>query len=241
MLSQSAGVKSLPASAKAHAGPTPARLTCREGETSAPVESSLCRTLSPALTPPCQPGLWDSHAARREAGPRRLPGRGVQAPSAPPPGPTLEPTLLGCPGSRRGDVGSSLLQICRRSDNHQQKPALTDQRAEKTPRRMRGVSGPRGWRGGPGVSRGRCVLPASAQALGRAGNAGKDEALQFSPGSSAVKNRPAVREAQVRPLGQEDPLEKERATHFSILAWRIPWMEEPGGLQSMGSQRVGQD
>ena len=43
----------------------------------------------------------------------------------------------------------------------------------------------------------------------------------------------------VRSLGREDPLEKERATHSSILAWRIPWMEEPGGLQSMGSQRVG--
>ena len=46
-------------------------------------------------------------------------------------------------------------------------------------------------------------------------------------------------EAWVRSLGQEDPLEKEMATHSSILAWRIPWTEEPGGLQSMGSQRVG--
>ena len=42
-------------------------------------------------------------------------------------------------------------------------------------------------------------------------------------------------------FGQEDPLEKEMATHFSILAWEIPWTEEPGGLQSMGSQRVGHD
>ena len=48
-------------------------------------------------------------------------------------------------------------------------------------------------------------------------------------------------ETQVRYLGQEDPLEKEMATHSSILAWRIPWTEEPGGLQSMGSQRVGHD
>ena len=48
-------------------------------------------------------------------------------------------------------------------------------------------------------------------------------------------------ETQVWSLGREDPLEKEMATHSSILAWRIPWMEEPGGLQSMGSQRVGHD
>ena len=49
-----------------------------------------------------------------------------------------------------------------------------------------------------------------------------------------VKSLPAKQETQVRSLGQEDPLEKEMATHFSILAWRIPWTEEPGGLQSMG-------
>ena len=49
-----------------------------------------------------------------------------------------------------------------------------------------------------------------------------------------VKNLPAVLETRVRSLGQEDPLEKEMATHSSILAWRIPWTEEPGGLQSMG-------
>ena len=55
-----------------------------------------------------------------------------------------------------------------------------------------------------------------------------------------VKNLPAVQETWVQSLGQEDPLEKEMATHSSILAWKIPWMEEPGGLQSMGSQRVGQ-
>ena len=48
-------------------------------------------------------------------------------------------------------------------------------------------------------------------------------------------------EAQIRSLGQEDLLEKEVATHSSLLAWRIPWTEEPGGLQSMGSQRVGDD
>ena len=56
-----------------------------------------------------------------------------------------------------------------------------------------------------------------------------------------VKNLPAVRETQVQSLGQEDPLEEEMATHSSILAWKIPWTEEPGRLQSMGSQRVGHD
>ena len=59
-----------------------------------------------------------------------------------------------------------------------------------------------------------------------------------------VKNPPAMQEAQetqVRSLGQEDPLEKRMATHSSILAWRIPWTEEPGGLQSMRSQRVRHD
>ena len=50
-----------------------------------------------------------------------------------------------------------------------------------------------------------------------------------------------MQEAQVRFLGWEDPLEKEMATHSSIIAWKIPWMEEPGRLQSMGSQRVGHD
>ena len=55
-----------------------------------------------------------------------------------------------------------------------------------------------------------------------------------------VKNPPAM-ETQVQYLGQEDPLEKEMATHSSILAWRLPWTEEPGGLQSMGSQRAGHD
>ena len=53
-----------------------------------------------------------------------------------------------------------------------------------------------------------------------------------------VKNLPAMQETWVRSLGWEDPLEKEMATHSNILAWRIPWTEEPCGLQSMGSQRV---
>ena len=56
-----------------------------------------------------------------------------------------------------------------------------------------------------------------------------------------VKHLPTVWETWVQPLGQEDPLAKEMATHSSVLAWRIPWTEEPGGLQSMGSQRVRHD
>ena len=56
-----------------------------------------------------------------------------------------------------------------------------------------------------------------------------------------VKNLSAMQEIQVQSLGQEDPLEKGLATHSSILAWRIPWTEEPGRLQSLGFQRVGQD
>ena len=56
-----------------------------------------------------------------------------------------------------------------------------------------------------------------------------------------VKNLPAVQETRIQSLGWEDLLEKEMATHSSILAWKIPWMEEAGRLQSMGSQRVGHD
>ena len=56
-----------------------------------------------------------------------------------------------------------------------------------------------------------------------------------------LKRLPGMQETRVRSLGREDPLEKEMATHSSTLAWRIPWREEPGRLQSMGSQRVGHD
>ena len=56
-----------------------------------------------------------------------------------------------------------------------------------------------------------------------------------------VKCLPAVQETWVQSLGREDPLKKEMATHSSTLAWKIPWTEEPGRLQSMGSQRVGHD
>ena len=56
--------------------------------------------------------------------------------------------------------------------------------------------------------------------------------------AQAVKRLPAIWKTWVQSLGWEDPLEKEVATHSSVLAWRIPWMEEPGALRSMGSQRV---
>ena len=56
-----------------------------------------------------------------------------------------------------------------------------------------------------------------------------------------MKRLPTTQETRVQSLGGEDPLEKEMAAHSSILAWKIPWMEKPGRLQSMGSQRVGHD
>ena len=64
---------------------------------------------------------------------------------------------------------------------------------------------------------------------------------QVFPVPQTVKNLPATQETWVQSLGQEDPLEKGIAIHSSILAWRIPWTEEPGELQSTGSQRVGHD
>jgi len=70
------------------------------------------------------------------------------------------------------------------------------------------------------------------------------DSVQSFPGGSVVRNLSAVQEIQktwILSLGREDPLEEEMATHSSILAWRIPWTEEPGGLQSMGSQRVRHD
>ena len=65
-----------------------------------------------------------------------------------------------------------------------------------------------------------------------------DMCVLASQVAQIVKNLSAMWETQVQSLGQEDPLEKGMATHSSILAWRIPWTEEPGGLQSKGSQRV---
>ena len=68
--------------------------------------------------------------------------------------------------------------------------------------------------------------------------------LQYSwasPAAQVVKNLPAIWETWLRSLGWEDPLEMEMTTHSNMLAWRIPWTEEPGGLQSMELQRVGHD
>ena len=65
--------------------------------------------------------------------------------------------------------------------------------------------------------------------------------ILFSLVAQRLKHLPAMRETWVRSLGWEDPLKKEMATHSSILAWRIPWMGEPGGLQPRESQRVGHD
>ena len=61
------------------------------------------------------------------------------------------------------------------------------------------------------------------------------------PGNTAVQNLPAMQETQVRSLGQEDLLEEGVTTYSTTLAWRIPWIEEPDGLQSIGSHRVGND
>ena len=67
------------------------------------------------------------------------------------------------------------------------------------------------------------------------------EKYQASLVAKMVKRLPVMRETWIRSLGREDPLEKEMATHSSTLAWKIPWMEEPGRLQSTGSQRVRHD
>ena len=65
--------------------------------------------------------------------------------------------------------------------------------------------------------------------------------FRTSPVAQTVKRLPPMQETQVQFLGWEDPLEKEMVTHSSTLAWKIPWVEEPGRLQSMWSQRVGHD
>ena len=86
--------------------------------------------------------------------------------------------------------------------------------------------------------------PRSIPGSGRSAGEGVGYPLQYSWASlmaQLVKNPPALWEIWVQSLGWEDPLEKGKATHSSILAWRILWTEEPGGLQSMGSQRVGHD
>ena len=69
----------------------------------------------------------------------------------------------------------------------------------------------------------------------------KKKSYRASLVAQTVKSPPAMQVTRVQFLGQEDPLEKGMATHSSVLVWRIPWTEEPGGLQSMGSKRVGHD
>ena len=76
---------------------------------------------------------------------------------------------------------------------------------------------------------------------GEGGHLAWSEVTRGFPGGSVVKNPPAVQETWVPTLGQEETLEKGMATHSSILPWRMPWTEEPGGLQSTGSRRVGHD
>ena len=86
--------------------------------------------------------------------------------------------------------------------------------------------------------------PGSIPGWGRSPGEGTGYPFQYSWASlvtQMVKNLPAVRETWGWSLGWEDLLEWGMATHFSILAWRIPWTEKPGGLQPMGSQRVGHD
>ena len=68
-----------------------------------------------------------------------------------------------------------------------------------------------------------------------------DKCIKDFPVAQVVKNLPAIQETRVQSLGREAPLEKGMAIHSSIVAWRIPWTEKPGGLQFMGSHRVGHD
>ena len=79
----------------------------------------------------------------------------------------------------------------------------------------------------PKVTQGECYVPSGVK--------------RISLVAQMVKHLPKMRETWVRSLGREDPLEKEMATHSSTLAWKIPWMEEPGRLQSVGLQRVRHD
>ena len=84
------------------------------------------------------------------------------------------------------------------------------------------------------------MIPGSARSAGE----GIGYPLQYSWASfmaQVVKSPPAMQESWVLSLGWEDPLEEVLTIHSSILAWRLPWTEEPGGLQSIGSQRVGHD
>ena len=85
------------------------------------------------------------------------------------------------------------------------------------------------------------AIPAAKPPVEPAPHNSELESLLNSLMAQRLNPLPEMRDTWVRSLGPEDPLEKEMATHSSILAWRIPWTEEPGGLQFTGSQRVGHD
>ena len=92
------------------------------------------------------------------------------------------------------------------------------------------------WQGRPGTHAGHVVLPWCPSV-----SSSVHFWVPMSLVSGKAKNLPAMQEPQVQPLGREDPLEKKIASHSSILAWRIPWMEEPDRLEYMGSQRIRHD
>ena len=103
-----------------------------------------------------------------------------------------------------------------------------------------------GFPGSPASKESTCNVgdPGLIPGLGRVPGERIGYPVQYSQASlvaQLVKNPPAMRKIWVRSLGWEDPLEEGMANHSSIFAWRIPWAEEPGGLQSMGSERVGHD
>ena len=91
----------------------------------------------------------------------------------------------------------------------------------------------------PPANTGHISEVGSIPGSGRSPGEGNGYPLQASLVALAVKNLPTMQETWVQLLGREDSLEKGMATHSSILAWRIPWKEEPNRIQSMGSQRVG--
>ena len=87
----------------------------------------------------------------------------------------------------------------------------------------------------------RCLLREILPRFGLPASIGSDNDLAFFMVAQRLKRLPPMQETRVQSLGWEDPLEKKMVTHSSILAWRIPWMEKPGRLQSMGSQSVRHD
>ena len=141
--------------------------------------------------------------------------------------------MLGCPGGKSGRPGD--LGWRQGPGSHHSEESSWDQGHRKECKQ----SGP--IKGGSG-----CVRDGRGTLSLRRGNHGSPFCLLghlYCPQLASlvaqmVKNLPSVQETRVRSLGQEDALKKGMATHFSILAWEIPWTEKPGGLQSVGSQRV---